>query len=278
MSNAHSNVPDEVAYVNGRTRLFGIVGHPIEQVKSPELFGAEFERRGVNALMLPLHVLPDEFDATIGGLMRLANLDGLVFTIPYKARAVPVAGKIGSNGTKVGAINALRRNADGGWEGDIFDGIGCVEAFRRRGLGFKGKTVQILGAGGAGAAIAVAVAHEAPARLRLFDPDAARAAELAARVKRVDPAIDTTTGPASVEGADILINASPIGMLGDARLPLPVEKLAAGLVVFDAVVKPEVTPLLKLAREGGCVAFGGREMMLGQISKMVDFFGYEAAR
>lgn len=266
---------DEVAYVNGRTRLFGIVGHPIEQVKSPELFGAEFERRGVNALMLPFHVLPEQFDRTIEGLMRLANLDGLVFTIPYKVRAMALAAKVRSNGNKVGAINALRRGADGGWEGDIFDGIGCVEAFRRRGLGFAGKSVQLLGAGGAGAAIAVAVAHEGPARLRISDPDAARANDVVARVKSVDPKIDVALGPPAIDGIDCLLNASPIGMMGDSRLPLDVATLPGRLIVFDAIVKPEVTPLLALARTGGCVAFGGREMMLGQIGKMVDFFGYE---
>lgn len=268
---------DEVAYVNGRTRLFGIVGHPIEQVKSPEIFGAEFERRAVNALMLPFHVLPEHFDRTLEGLMRLANLDGLVFTIPYKARAMALAANIRSNGAKVGAINALRRKADGAWEGDIFDGIGCVEAFRRRGLGFAGRSIQLLGAGGAGSAIAVAVAHEGPARLRVFDPDRARASDVVARVKSVDPKIDAAFGPPTVDGIDCLINASPIGMLGDARLPLDVAALPGRLVVFDAIVKPEITPLLALAKAGGCVAFGGREMMLGQIGRMVDFFGYERA-
>jgi shikimate dehydrogenase len=61
-------------------------------------------------------------------------------------------------------------------------------------------------------------------------------------------------------------------MLGDSRLPLPIATLPRELVVFDAIVKPERTPLLILAEKCGCTTVYGREMMRGQISRMVDFF------
>ncbi len=70
----------------------------------------------------------------------------------------------------------------------------------------------------------------------------------------------------------MLVNASPVGMLSDSRLPLDVDQLPRELVVFDAIVKPERTPLLTLAENCGCVTVYGREMMRGQISRMVDFF------
>jgi shikimate dehydrogenase len=71
---------------------------------------------------------------------------------------------------------------------------------------------------------------------------------------------------------DILINATPVGMLDDARLPLALDLLPPGLVVMDAIVKPERTPLLALAEQCGCTTIRGREMMRGQIARMVDFF------
>jgi len=61
-------------------------------------------------------------------------------------------------------------------------------------------------------------------------------------------------------------------MLNDARLPIDIASFPRELVVFDAIVKPERTPLLALAETSGCTAVGGREMMRGQISRMVDFF------
>lgn len=268
---------DQVDYVNGRTRVFGIVGDPIEQVRSPEMFGAEFERRGANALMIPVHVPAADFDAVLPMLLRIANLDGLVFTIPFKARAMALADEIGPNAAVCGALNALARRPQGGWRAEIFDGLGCVEAFRRRGLSFADRSVMLIGAGGAGSAIAVAIAHEKPRRMRLFDVDAKRADELAARVARIDADIAVEVGAAYVEGADYLLNASPVGMLDDARLPLDATHLPARLVVFDAIVKPEKTPLLALADASGCLAIYGREMMRGQISRMVDYFGFSAA-
>jgi shikimate dehydrogenase len=264
---------DAVDLVSGRTRVFGIVGDPVEQVRSPEMFTAEFRRLGRDAVLLPIHVRPADFDACVSGLLKVANLDGLIFTIPYKARALPLADAVGPNAEIVGAINALARAASG-WKADIFDGLGCVEAFRRRGVEFANKRVMLLGAGGAGSAIAVAVAFEHPKSLRIYDPDAARAEALMAKVKRVDAQIEVTTGAPTIAGIDVLLNASPVGMLDDARLPLEVERLPRELTVFDAIVTPERTPLLALAGACGCATIGGREMMRGQIDAMVDFFGY----
>lgn len=263
--------PDQVDYISGSTRLFGIVGDPIEQVRSPEMVTAEFVRRGLDAIMVPVHVAADDFERCLPALMAIRNLDGLVFTVPFKARACALAAELDEQARLVGAINALARRPAGGWVGGIFDGQGCVEAFRRRGLGFAGQRVMLIGAGGAGSAIAVAVAFEGPRALRLYDVDAGRAAALAAKVRDVDPAIAVTVGEPTVEAVDILMNASPVGMLGDPRRPIEAD-LPSPLVVFDAVVKPEQTPLLAAAEAAGCQIVRGREMMRGQISRIVDFF------
>lgn len=263
---------DEVDYVSGRTRLFGIVGHPIEQVRSPEMITAEMAARGHDAVLVPMHVLPGDFDAVIPQLMRMPNVGGLVFTIPYKTRAVAFAAELGAQARIVGAINALGRAAEGVWRGDIFDGLGCVEAFRRRGISFGGKRVMLMGAGGAGSAIAVAVGFEKPRSLTIFDVDFARAEALAHKVATANPGVDAAAGAATIEGMDIFMNATPVGMLADARLPLALDTLPRELVVFDAIVKPERTPLLELAERFGCTTVRGREMMRGQIARMVDFF------
>jgi shikimate dehydrogenase len=263
---------DDVDYISGKTRVFGIVGHPIEQVRSPEMITAEFRRREHDAILVPLHVLPDDFDAVLPQLLRLQNLDGLVFTIPFKARASAYAEAIGEQAKIVGAVNVLARGAANRWHGEIFDGLGCVEAFRRRGIGFEGKRVMLLGAGGAGSAMAVAIGYQRPAALHIFDVDGERAMALCNKVARANPGVDVTAGPPTTVGIDILLNASPVGMLGDARLPIDIAALPRELVVFDAIVKPERTPLLVLAETCGCTTVYGREMMRGQISRMVDFF------
>jgi shikimate dehydrogenase len=272
MNQSGETFSDQVDYVSGRTRLFGIVGHPIEQVRSPEMFTAEFRRRSLDAILVPLHVLPEDFDIVLPQLLRLRNLDGVIFTIPYKLRACALADRLGEQARIVGAINALGRNAGGGWRGDIFDGIGCVEAFRRRAIALSGRRLLLLGAGGAGSAIAVAMASEQPGSLRIYDIDAARAQALAATIARAFPAVPVSAGAPQLDGIDVLLNATPAGMLDDARLPIHIATLPRDMVVFDAIVKPETTPLLALAERYGCATVRGREMMLGQISRIVDFF------
>lgn len=271
MSESGQTFTDQVDYISGRTRLFGIVGHPIEQVRSPEMFTAEFRRRALDAILVPLHVLPDDFEALLPQLLRLSNLDGVIFTIPYKLRACALADRLGEQARIVGAINALGRRP-GGWRGDMFDGIGCVDAFRRRGIPLIGRHALLLGAGGAGSAIGVALASERPASLRVYDVDATRAEALAARIGGAFPGLTVSAGAPRLDGIDILLNATPSGMLDDARLPIAITSLPRAMTVFDAIVKPETTPLLALAERCGCTTVRGREMMRGQIARIVDFF------
>jgi shikimate dehydrogenase len=263
---------DQVAFVNGRTRLYGIVGDPIVQVRSPEMVTWALQRRGLDAVLVPIHVHEAEFEQVLPQLMRVANLDGLVFTIPFKQRASALAATLGPQARAIGAINALARGADGHWHGEIFDGLGCVEALRQAGVAVGGARAMLMGLGGAGTAIAAALAAERPALLRIFDLDASRCERAAAMLRTASPETEVVVGAPVVDGMDVLLNATPVGMLDDARLPFEVPRLPASLVVFDAIVMPERTPLLAHAEACGCRTVRGREMMRGQIARIVDFF------
>ena len=263
---------DQVDYINGKTRLYGIVGDPIAQVRSPEMVTHELQRRGLNAILVPLHVARADFARVIPHLMQLLNLDGLVMTIPFKAQALNLAQSLGLQAQAVGALNALARRKDGTWAGDMFDGMGCVQAFARRGLALRGKSVLLIGLGGAGGAIAAAVASEQPLRMHIWDLNPDRCRQSAELIARLSPDTQVHVGPPHLDGVDVLMNASPVGMLDDARLPLVADALAPELVVFDTIVHPEQTPLLQLAHRSGCRVVTGREMMQGQIARIVDFF------
>ncbi len=269
--NPAAQASDQVDFIDGKARLYGIVGDPIEQVRSPEMITWEMRERGMNAVLVPVHVREADFEQAMAGVMNIANLDGLVFTIPFKARAVALAKRLGAQASVVGAINALRRDSDGQWCGEIFDGLGCVEGLRRNGVDLNGRRVMLLGLGGAGSAIAAAIASQHPALIRLHDPDPARLARGVQIVAQLSPGTVIKQGLPRVDSIDVLINASPVGMLDDERLPMPLDQLPASLTVLDAIVKPETTPLLALAERCGCRVVRGREMMRGQIARIVDF-------
>jgi shikimate dehydrogenase len=269
----YANIPmNQVDFVNGKTRVYAIVGDPIEQVRSPEMVTWEMQKRDHNAVLIPMHIARDEFDTVMPHIMRMRNLDGLIFTIPFKAQAIALAKTLGPQASQIGAINALKKHSNGAWSGEIFDGIGCVEAFKQRGITLQDKRLQLIGLGGAGSAICVALAYEKPKLLRLFDINAQTTERMAKMVNTISPQTVVEVGLPLAEGIDILLNASPVGMLSDARLPLAVEQFKKELIVFDAIVMPENTPLLSLAQDCGCQVVRGREMMLGQISKIVDYF------
>jgi shikimate dehydrogenase len=269
----YANIPmNQVDFVNGKTRVYAIVGDPIEQVRSPEMVTWEMQKRDHNAVLIPMHIARDEFDTVMPQIMRMRNLDGLIFTIPFKAQAIALAKTLGPQASQIGAINALKKHSNGAWSGEIFDGIGCVEAFKQRGITLQDKRLQLIGLGGAGSAICVALAYEKPKLLRLFDINAQTTERMAKMVNTISPQTVVEVGLPLAEGIDILLNASPVGMLSDARLPLAVQQFKKELIVFDAIVMPENTPLLSLAQDCGCQVVRGREMMLGQISKIVDYF------
>lgn len=260
----------QVDFIRGSTRMFGIVGDPIAQVRSPEMITWELQRRGIDALLVPLHVPAAEFEQTMAALMRLANFGGFVITIPFKTRALGLADRLGLQAQVMGGINVLVRRSDGRWSADMLDGMGCVAAFRQRGIPIEGRSLMILGLGGAGGAIACAMAAERPGRMRLHDLSAERCRFTSQCIARISPTTTVETGPPRLDDTDVLINATPVGMLDDSRLPLDVSSLPAQLVVFDAIVMPEQTPLLGLAERCGCTVVRGREMMLGQIPQLVD--------
>jgi shikimate dehydrogenase len=266
----------DLPIVDGATRLYGIIGHPIDQVKSPELITPKFRATGRNALMLPMHVTPERFDETVRGLKALANLDGIVITVPYKVRIIPHIDRLLPTGERIGAINAMRREADGTWVGDMFDGRGLVRGLSTHGHNVAGKRVLLLGAGGAGSAIAWALAEAGAVSVTLHDVDEGRAGELAARVAKAYTACAIVVGKPNVQGHDILVNATPTGMTPGDGLPADFGALDPNLIVADIIMKPEVTPLLAHARACGCRTMPGRAMLEGQADELVGFFGMGA--
>src|SRR3712207_365492 len=118
--------PAQQVTIRGTTRLIGIAGDPIHQVKSPQSWNPRLAAAGDDAVLVPIHVRAAEFDEPIEAIMRLASLDVLVLTMPFKERIVPHLAAISRRAAQVGAVNAAKRSETGGWIGDMFDGFGLI--------------------------------------------------------------------------------------------------------------------------------------------------------
>ncbi len=264
--------------ITGATRLYAIVGDPIVQVRSAEVFTQRLADEGINAVLVPAQVSIDSFEIVVPGLMALGNLDGLLVTAPLKEKLVRFASRLGAAAACIGAVNALRREADGTWGGDIFDGAGFVRGIERKGERVEGRRVLMFGAGGAGSAVACALVEAGVRSIRIVNPDPGKIALLAAALQRAFPACDVGPAGASRDGFDMVVNASPIGMRPGDGLPGEIGALSEGVLVGDVVVSDAPTAIIRQAIEHNCAWVNGRDMHSGQIDAIMGFLAPSTAQ
>ena len=264
----------QIARVTGRTRLLALVGDPIHAAKSPQLFNPLFVARGRDAVCIPMQVPADGLDAFVAGIRRVANLDGLLVTMPHKTRMVELVDELHPSSCAVGAVNVVR-NAQGLWTGAMFDGWGCVLGMRWEGHDPRGRRVFLVGAGGAGSAIAFAVVEAGALALTIFDVDEARGRALAKAVGALVPSCETRFGNVDPTGHDIIINATPLGMRAGDPFPVDPMLLPVGSTVVDVITQPDPTPLCQAALARGCRVQSGRAMHEGQAVYAAKFLDLE---
>ena len=262
--------------LTGATRLYAIVGDPVAQVRSPEVFTARFAADGIDAVLIPVHVPAAGFDAIAPALLAIGNLDGVLVTIPFKASIVPYATRLGRAAQCIGAANALRREADGTWTADMFDGVGFVRGAQRKGEHVHGRRVALFGAGGAGSAIAYALADAGARSIAIVDVDASKAERLATTLSRAFPDCGIAAAAQMPDGIDMIVNASPVGMRPDDGLPSAIGPLDTGTLVGDVVIAARPTALIRHAMQCGCRFVDGRDMHGGQVDALMQFFAAAA--
>jgi shikimate dehydrogenase len=252
------------------TQLYAIIGDPIAQVRSPEVFNQLFHRRGVDAIMVPMLVHPGEFGASLFGLRAIENVGGLIVTVPHKTAAARLVKTASRRVTVAMAANALRP-CSGGWEGELFDGEGFATGMEAEGHELKGTHCALVGCGGAGAAIALALLERNVASLSIWDVDQTKAADLAQRLHSAVP-LEIRVSPPSSK-TDVVINATPLGMAEDDPVPIRLDMLRQGALVADAIMKPSRTRLLREAQKLGHSIQEGHHMLDNQVQAIWSFFG-----
>ena len=233
---------------------YAVIGDPITQSLSPVVFNAAFEQEGREALYLPL---PGDDFASVMRMAVAAQVVGLSVTMPYKRHAADFADVLSADAEHMEAVNTLVLRA-GRWEGHNTDGAALVEALRSV-APVDSKLVAVLGAGGAAAAAAVAL-QQAGAQVVMLGRSVERARKVAASIGCEAASL----GEIAAIGAQMIVNATPVGMNGAAQSPIPTDRLRGDEVVLDMVYRPPETELLRQARARGCSTISGLEMFLGQ--------------
>ncbi|WP_029074732.1 shikimate dehydrogenase family protein [Kaistia adipata] len=263
----------ETGEITGRTRVLGILADPIAHVKAPPGINRIARRRGRDAVMVPFQIAPESLAQFADALRTLKSFDGAIITVPHKGPMTALCDEVTPRARAVGAVNVIRRDADGRLHGDSLDGVGFVAGLAANGIAIAGRRVYLAGAGGAANAIAFALAAGGVAQLTLANRTRAKAEDLRTRILADHPDIPVTVGSDDPSGHDIIINGTSLGMRPEDAPPLDFARLEPSMIVAEVIMVPEITPLLASAQEKGCRIHLGRPMLDQQIELMADYFG-----
>jgi shikimate dehydrogenase len=258
--------------IDGHTQLVGLIAWPIGHTLSPAMHNAAFDALDLNWRYVPLPVRPDRVEAAVRGLAALGFV-GCNVTVPHKQAVLPFLDTIAPGASAFGAVNTIvvEQNGDdrATVKGDNTDYQGFIGSLRSEGFEPKGKKAVVVGGGGGARAVVFGLLQAGVTDVLVFDivPEQVQAllADLKdARLRTLDKTAETLVE--SVRVVDLLVNATPVGMLPKVEesvwpddVPVP-----AHLTVFDLVYNPLETKLLRQAKAAGARAIGGLDMLVRQ--------------
>jgi 3-dehydroquinate dehydratase/shikimate dehydrogenase len=252
-----------IDHLDQATRIFGVAGNPISHSLSPLMHNTAFRRENVNAIMLPLKV------KALDDLLRVVRelpLGGVAVTMPLKQEVLPHLANMDPLTAKIGACNTLRTGADGKLYGFNTDVAGILRPIEKR-IKLKGTRILVLGAGGAARAAVFGLVEQG-AEVFVANRTHEKAVSLARKAHAKSLKMDVL----AKQKFDVIVNSTPVGMIGmKPALPLSEKDLNANLV-FDLVYNPMVTPLLKMAHSKGIAVVSGVEMFVQQGARQFEIW------
>jgi len=240
-------------------QVYGLLGNPVGHSLSPPMHEAGYEELGLDAGYVTFEPAPDEFEDAVAGA-RALGVRGLNVTIPFKADALAHPDVAADDlAERIGAVNTLDFSGDR-VTGHNTDAAGVTRALDHHDVTLAGRGV-VGGAGGAGRAAAFALA-DAGVDVAIANRTESKAVDLAEEVPGASGhPLDAV--PELVADADLLVNATSVGMEEDAS-PVPAGALHGDLAVLDAVYTPIETRLLRDAAAAGATTVDGAWMLLFQ--------------
>jgi len=236
-----------------------VIGRPVRHSLSPVLHNAAFRALDLDWAFVAFDVAAGQGALAIEA-MRVLGVQGLSVTMPHKQAAAAAVDELAPAAERLGVVNTVVRRGTT-LVGENTDGAGLLNALRLdEGFEPRGRSCLVAGAGGAARAVILALAQAGAAEVVVANRTPERAAEAVA----LAPGVARVGALEEVGDADLVVNATPLGMVSHAGLPLDPGRLHAGQLVVDLVYQPAVTPLVAAAREQGAVAVNGLGMLIHQ--------------
>lgn len=246
-----------------------MIGSPLDHAASPGIINPMLRAAGHDIVVVKRELTAEALDAFVAASRDDDNLVGLIVTTPLKQAICSCLDRKTAMVELLGAANCVRSD-ERQWLGANFDGIGFIAAICESVDSLSGRRILLIGCGGAGSAIAASLVSTADVELLIHDVDLSRAAAFAFRLQAFAPGRSIRAVAAPNGEADIIINASPIGMQPSDPCPVPIETLAHASAIADIVVRPDTT-LKRQARHLGKTLIEGEAMVRGQAAFLKRF-------
>lgn len=255
--------------INGKTRVCGLIGNPVEHTLSPMIHNTLAEMFGHNLVYVPFPVETGRVAEAVAGASALGIL-GLNVTVPYKSEVISCLREVDSLAASIGAVNTLV-SVRGGYKGYNTDMEGLYRAMTTEGIPLEGEEILLLGAGGASRAVAYLCAVKGAKRVYLLNRTLDKAQKVAQEVNR--HAGRDVIFPMALADYDSLpdqkflaIQGTSVGLFPHADQAVIEDEGFYGRIHtgFDLIYTPWETRFMKLVKKSGGRAYNGLKMLLYQ--------------
>lgn len=258
--------------ITGKTKLLGVIGHPVEHSLSPIMHNAAIATLGLDYAYVPLPVEPRHLEVALAGFAAVGVI-GFSVTIPHKQAIIPLLSEVSPLAQSVGAVNAVYRTNTGSFAGTNTDIAGFLSPLEAEKRDWSQTVAVILGNGGAARAVVAGCAKLGCAAIHVVGRNDQKLSAFQQSWLNSPLAVDVQVHlwqelPDLLPQAGLLVNTTPIGMYPhvdesplDAAL---MAKLSRGAIAYDLIYTPNPTRFLQLALAQGAVAIDGLEMLVQQ--------------
>lgn len=258
--------------ITGKSKLLGVIGHPIEHSLSPLMHNAALSNLGLDYVYLPFPIAPENLEIAIAGFATMGVV-GFSVTIPHKQAIIPLLSEISPVAQAIGAVNTVTRQGDK-WVGTNTDVEGFISPLQTTyQQNWSQKKAVILGNGGAARAVVAGCIQLGFHEIHVVGRNIYK-------LKDFQQSWESSpfANKFQVHGweelinlipqADLLVNTTPVGMYPHVdQSPLSAEemgKLPEGAIAYDLIYIPKPTKFLHLAEQQGAVTIDGLEMLVQQ--------------
>lgn len=255
--------------IDGKTKVCGVYGNPVEHTKSPAIHNTLAKIRNINLVYVPLPVARDKVGDAVRGTFAMGML-GVNVTVPFKTEVLPYLVDIDPLAQRIGAVNTLVRR-ENGFKGYNTDMPGLYRAMASDGVYVEDEHVIILGAGGVARAVAVLLAEKNVREIIILNRTLERAQAIAGEVnemagRQLAVAMSLADIHKLPDRKYLVIQATSVGMHPNDGEALIMDqdfyrKVHTG---YDLVYKPAETVFMKMVKAQGGRAFNGLKMLLYQ--------------